>query len=379
MPRLSRALPKYRKHASSGQAVVTLMGRDVYLGPHGTKSSKIEYDRVIAEWLAAGRPSCPPKQPDLTIVELARAYIRYARKYYRKNGVSTGTAEAIELTLKTLGKFYSRTPVRDFGPLALQAMQQKFIDMGQARRYINDNIDRIRRMFRWGVANEMVNPGVAQALAAVPGLRKGRTEAREAKPIMPVDDAVVEATLPYLPPVVKDMVQFQRLTGSRPGEVCILRPCDVDRSNDVWFYRPESHKTEHLGRERCICVGPKAQAVLQRYLLRDEEDFCFSPVDSEKTRRANQHAKRLVPLHYGNRPGTNRKRRPKRSPGRHYTNDSYRRAVHRGVDVANKARKKEADTNGTEVELLPRWSPNQLRHTAATEIRKLYGMKKPGQ
>ena len=34
---------------------MTLSGQDYYLGPHGTKASKLEYDRVIAEWLARGR------------------------------------------------------------------------------------------------------------------------------------------------------------------------------------------------------------------------------------------------------------------------------------------------------------------------------------
>ncbi len=48
----------------------------------------------------------------------------------------------------------------------------------------------------------------------------------------------MDSTLPYLPAVVADMVRFQRLTGARPGEVCQLRPCDVDWSGDVWEYRP---------------------------------------------------------------------------------------------------------------------------------------------
>ncbi len=39
MPRLTNSLPKYRKHKASGQAIVTLDGRDFYLGPHGTKAS----------------------------------------------------------------------------------------------------------------------------------------------------------------------------------------------------------------------------------------------------------------------------------------------------------------------------------------------------
>ena len=47
--------PKYRKHQASGQAVVSCHGGDFYLGPYGTKASRIEYDRLIAEWLAGGR------------------------------------------------------------------------------------------------------------------------------------------------------------------------------------------------------------------------------------------------------------------------------------------------------------------------------------
>ena len=57
MPRLTDAVPKYRKHKRSGQAVVTICGIDHYLGPHGTKASKLEYDRLITEWFAAGRPT----------------------------------------------------------------------------------------------------------------------------------------------------------------------------------------------------------------------------------------------------------------------------------------------------------------------------------
>jgi integrase len=102
----------------------------------------------------------------------------------------------------------------------------------------------------------MVQPGVYQALAAVEGLKKGRTSARETQPVKPVEDVVVEATLPHLPSVVADMVRFQRLTGCRPGEVCHLRPMDLDRSREVWAFTPASHKTEHHEHSRIIFVGP---------------------------------------------------------------------------------------------------------------------------
>lgn len=58
MARIAGALtPKYRKHKASGQALVTIAGRDHYLGPWKSKASRAEYDRLIGEWLAAGRPT----------------------------------------------------------------------------------------------------------------------------------------------------------------------------------------------------------------------------------------------------------------------------------------------------------------------------------
>ena len=54
MPRIKR-IPSYRLHRPSGQAVVTLNGRDRYLGEWNSESSKEEYDRVVGEWLAQSR------------------------------------------------------------------------------------------------------------------------------------------------------------------------------------------------------------------------------------------------------------------------------------------------------------------------------------
>jgi len=38
-----------------GNAVVTIQGKDHYLGRHGFSRSKTEYNRLSAEWLSAGR------------------------------------------------------------------------------------------------------------------------------------------------------------------------------------------------------------------------------------------------------------------------------------------------------------------------------------
>ena len=84
MPRLTQSVPTYRLHKASRQAVVTLRGRDVYLGPHGTKISRLEYDRVVAEWLANGRTPGTRAASEVTIEGLLAAIWLYARDYYTR-------------------------------------------------------------------------------------------------------------------------------------------------------------------------------------------------------------------------------------------------------------------------------------------------------
>jgi hypothetical protein len=52
MPRLVHAPPKYRKYKASGQAVVTINGRDRYLGAYRSRASRGDFDRLVGEWLA---------------------------------------------------------------------------------------------------------------------------------------------------------------------------------------------------------------------------------------------------------------------------------------------------------------------------------------
>jgi site-specific recombinase XerD len=305
----------------------------------------------------------------VTIAELIRDYYKWAKGYYRdKNGKSTGTAELQKPVLKRFRELYGRTRVSEFRSHCMETMQHKWIEMGHSRRYINMNTQRIKQVFKWGLKKDLVPPDVWARIKEVSGLAKGRTEARETAPVEPVADEVVDATVLHLPTVAADMIRFQRLVGCRPTETCIIRPCDVDRTGDVWRYVPESHKNEYRGHRRVVFIGPKAQAILLPYLLRSPDAYCFSPADSERRRRDELHEQRKTPLSCGTRPGTNRKSKPKRLPGGRYTKDSYNRAVARAVAKANKERAKQGQ------ESLPAWSPNQLRHSAATEIRQRFGL-----
>ena len=98
------------------------------------------------------------------------------------------------------------------------------VQLDWSRNYINKQVNRIRAMFKWASANEILDATVAATLRELGGLKKGRTKARETPRVKVVSDTVVEATLKSLPAVVADMVRVQRLTSARPGEICSMAP-----------------------------------------------------------------------------------------------------------------------------------------------------------
>jgi integrase len=378
---VSFSVPKYRHHKGSGQAFVQVKGKRHYLGVYGTPDSKQRYARFVAELSASPAvqlPVVPAASPaSLTVVELADAYHEFCKGYYRKkDGTPSGWLDHIQLVLdKHLAELYGRTPAADFGPKAFKAIRQRLVDAGNSRPYVNKLMPIVTRCFKWGAAEELIPASVYHGLTAVEGLKKGRTTAREPAPVLPVELSLVDATLPYLPPIVADMVRFQRLTGCRPGEVCQLRPMNLDRSGEVWTYRPASHKTEHHdnGRERVIFIGPQAQAVLLPYLQREPAAHCFSAAESESKRHVEMRARRKSNLTPSQR--NRRKAHPMRRAKDSYTKDSYARAIRRAVDKANQAIL--ADAEEFQIDnpaLLSYWAPNRLRHSAGTAVRKQFGL-----
>lgn len=321
----------------------------------------------------AGGRRLPVDPQGLTVVELIARYWDYARAYYRKtDGKETETGN-IRAMLKLLRRIYGDTPAVQFGPLAMKVIQQEMVKLGWSRPHINRQMGRIRRMFKWAAAEQLVTPDVLAALQAVAPLKFGRTEAPEPEPVKPVDESHVEATLAAVSPVVAAMVRVQLLTGMRPGEVCIMRGADLDTTGKQWAYRPATHKNQWRGHGKVVYIGPKAQDILRPFLKADLQAYLFSPRESEAWRRGQLHEQRKTPMSCGNKPGSNRKRKPKKKPLERYSTGTYARAI----DYAcRKAFPPPAGLNDEAAKAWRKdhhWHPNQLRHTAATRIRQQFG------
>lgn len=99
MPRTHHP-PIYRLHKTRGCAVVTVDGRNRYLGPYGSLESHEACARLIAEWNSNGKQFFPTpaetSPAELSVADIVLRYMTFATGYYVKNGKPTGEIETSE-------------------------------------------------------------------------------------------------------------------------------------------------------------------------------------------------------------------------------------------------------------------------------------------
>ncbi len=377
MPAPRGKVPAYCLHKASGRAVVRLNGRDHYLGSFGSHESHELYAKVISNWQS--KQGTPPYSArgksnlQLSINEVLLAYIEYAKSYYTKDGQPNKEYDLLRYAMRPLKALFGHSPAADFGPRDLKSIQQTLIEKHLSRSYINGQVNWIKRVFKWAIGEELVPPSVLHGLQAVSGLRRGRSAARETSPVRPVPDTFVEAVLPFVAPPVAAMIQLQRVTGMRSGELVIMRGCDIDTSGEVWLYTPSHHKNQWREQQKIIPLGPRAQEIVRPFLKLETSAYLFSPQDATDWHREQRSINagksrrtKVYPCELRRRMTTklqSGKRVQRRPPRMRYDTASYRQAIKYGIQRANDF--------GNEI---PSWHPHQLRHTKATELRRTFGL-----
>ncbi len=340
--RRSDVMPEIIIRKESGYARISIGGKRHSLGKSADGKITKEMQREAARlWLqhlnATPEVSGPVDDPDKgpTIAQLCMAYLDYADNKFRyRDGryahrTHTSTFDNVKRICSLLDPWYD-LPTAEFEPNHLEEFMTSLIARGCARSTINKYRRNVLTMFGWGVPKRLIPATVVDTLKYVKGLQAGETDAVETEGVQPVADEIVDLTIKHAHPVIATMIKFQRLTGSRPTETCILKGDRIDMTDDVWVYFPEYWKTQKGAKKkdrRAIVIDDELQQIIKPFLDdRPADKYCFSP-------------KEVYP------PQAHRL-------GEHYLEASYRSAIQRAADRAE----------------VQKWAPNQLRHTRSTEI-----------
>lgn len=382
MPRI----PRYRKHRASGRGVIQyrpLYGPNPHYlpGKFNSDESLAAYQREMVRILAhvhGAHPAPPPDKSDLRISQLFERYMLWAEppRFSRGEFNSIRAVSRVVFSTEHAEVRVAQMHVADFGPLALKAVVAKMIELDWSRKYINNCLFKIRRVFRWGVSEELVDALIPTALESVVGLRKGKSGARESPSRQLVEWEHVEALLPFVPPTIQTMLQVQHLSGMRSDELCRMRPCEITKAKDVWIYAPAQHKTAHLEKDKVVCLGPRCRALLAPYEPAEPGGYYFTPALAMAERNGQRAARRKHQRH---------RKRKARKTNPYYTAADYAHAVKYGLVMLAIARS--GDSSRPEQEDEPRpfqewlaqrgvvgFTPHQLRHARATIVTEEHGL-----
>lgn len=343
-----------------GQVRVWWNGRWNHLGPESDPAAwKAEFARLVALW--KDDPNAGPLDPgELLVPTLFRHFLESA-----DSPPEGKRRDRVARVYELLKAHHLQTPAADFGPNEFRAWQRWLCGLPHPKHpdrtrfnatSIRDFRGVVKAVWKWAVSTDRLTPDRLAALKAVPPPRVG--EAREPKVVTPADPATVDKVVPKLPPAFRAVVTLLRLSAARPTEILTLRPSDVERSGDVWVYRPRKHKGTWRRKPRVIRFGPRAREVLAPWLDGcDPEGFVFTADRSEAVRSAERLAARKTPK-YPSHMTRNEARRTGQRRTERYTYKALLQGIGRACRKAGVAP----------------FTSYQLRHLRAAEISTTYDL-----
>ena len=368
MPKLKNQLPKMCRDRK--RAFAWHNGKRVYFGIWKSAEAEKNYRRFKADLLEAPASHFGDAgNGDVLVVELASGFLAHIESRTEKS-----TVDMFKQCIGYLVEIYGELSASEFSPKKLKVIRERMVRSGRlCRNQINRYATMIIRIFSWGVEEELAKTNV-HALREVKPLPKGEPGTFDHPPREDVPDSVVRRTLRYITSqTVRTMIQVQRLIGARPGEVFRMRVGDIDRSrgNGLWYYIPGSYKTKEFIGEVEFPLGKPEQDLIAPYLEgKKPTDAVFSPrtamAERNAVKQANRKSKKSPSQQARN------KQRAENSIehlSEFYDRHSYGKAVQYAIKKGNRELLKEAEKAGRELsesELIPHWTPYQLRNSAAT-------------
>ena len=350
-------------------------------GRWGSADADARYRQLCAEFYTGSvSVNVADESESITIAVLCAKFL----KHKIDKNVDDRDGCKYKIVIKLMLKVYPELPTAKFNATAFRHVRQQFIEYGKSpkqwvvnkseeggyyrtlppwsRSYVNTLAKQVREIFHWGVSWDLAPPEVIQKIDSVPGLRRDDVPdyIDETDPVTAVPDEVVIATLPYMPPMIADMVKIQRAACMRPSELCNLKVQDVINAGIIGTVTTEKHKTARFGVLRHIAFSAHEIEILKRRSVgKKPDEFIFSPKESEKERLEILRASRKTKVQPSQ---VNRAKDNFNRFNDYYKVTSYYRAIVRAQEKARKA--------GVSI---PNWFPYQMRHAAVTETSLRHG------
>ena len=319
---------------------------------------KMAEDAAARYWEEKTRSSRRHDPRGVTVAELCSLWDAHCREYYRDaDGQPTSTASNAVLDVRMFRALYGNASLEELTHADMLQLRDALVRSGVGRCTVNRRLWRVKYMIAWALDEALVPATVKAELTQVKGVKRGRTAAPERRPVSPVTDEAVAATVARMMPNTADMVRLHRVTGMRPCELCALKWSAIDTTRTPWVYRVPATANKNAWRgeygvPRVVCIGPKGREILERH--RAFGDIPFSPKAAMSEYLAARHAARQTPVYGARRDAPH----VPRVLGDRWTTSAYTRTIRAACDRAG----------------IAPWGANKLRHTFGTEVRRAFGL-----
>lgn len=342
------------------------------LGRWGDPAVKERYLEVCQHFYVerASRPDTP-----LEVRTLAGLFAAFLQA--RKPHISNSDWEKCKTVARITVEIFPDTNCADFESTAYRRVQTRVARLGEEvgwveyttktgkvvkRRkevwtfwYANSLLKKLKAMLSWGTGRKLFPAANLHEIREVPPIGEGDEiyNLRVAEEREDVPDSVVRATLPFLRPMIADMVRLQRAACMRPSEICALTVADIQAAKDgvVCFKR---HKTARYRVKRYFCFTPSEMELLRKYCSGKElQDAVFDPRQNQLAIWRGQVRHSLTDAQWLEKERRWNEILAKRNA--FWAEQDYNRNVQRAIRNAARA--------GITI---PAWTVYQLRHASVT-------------
>lgn len=259
MTRVANPVPSYTSNGKGYGRIYWLGVYRILPGKFGSPESLKEYARLCSIVADTGHLPVSDRQKIVTVREMCTDFIAAMFKRY---GTKSKVPQAVSYGVIAFAKEYGDRSVKTIKPVDIERLRDNLVKK-YCRNTVNRRVRHIVRAFEWAETRGFVDANQRSAIASLERIKEGMEGSFDYDDVEPVSDADYNAVIEIANFRLRCMMQVQRATGMRSGELVSMTPEDVDMTQDDWLYIPVRHKTQKKKCARIVGIPREIVPLLQ--------------------------------------------------------------------------------------------------------------------